>query len=145
VGDGEVIRIDPSALHASAAGPDVSTTALSADQVQPLLAEAVARWQASGQDTANVAGINVRIADLGRALLGLAAGNTIWLDNDAAGWGWFVDPTPSDDSEFTAPGDQSEQDRIDLLSALMHEVGHLLGGDHELDGVMQETLSDGER
>ena len=68
---------------------------------------------------------------MGGPKLGFAAGDTIWLDADAAGWGWFVDPTPGDDSEFTTPGDQGEQGRIDLLTALMHEIGHLLGHDHE--------------
>ena len=29
-------------------------------------------------------------------------------DDNAAGWGWFVDPTPRDDSEFTTPGDLGE-------------------------------------
>jgi hypothetical protein len=101
----------------------------------------VARWQAAG---AAAGGVDVRVADLGGATLGLAVGRTIWLDDDAAGWGWFVDPTPGDDSEFTTPGDQGEQRRIDLLTVLEHELGHLLGREHG-DGVMAETLSAGER
>jgi hypothetical protein len=70
---------------------------------------------------------------------------------NAAGWGWFVDLTPWDDSEFTTPaghprsGSQGEQHRMDLLTMLMHEVGHVLGYEHEQGGVMQETLSAGER
>ena len=43
------------------------------------------------------------------------------------------------------PGDQGEQGRIDLLSVLMHEVGHVLGRDHGEEGVMQESLGTGER
>ena len=76
---------------------------------------------------------------------GLASGRTIWLDDNAAGWGWFVDPTPWDDSEFTTPADQGEQQRMDLLTALEHEVGHLLGKEHKAGGVMAETLSPGTR
>ena len=38
--------------------------------------------------------IDIRIADLGGATLDLASDNTIWLDDNAAGWGWFVDRTP---------------------------------------------------
>src|SRR5262249_51879662 len=59
----------------------------------------------------------------------------------AAGWGWFVDPIPGDDSEFVTPGDQGERGRMDLLTALEHELGHLLGGEHEDGSVMQETLT----
>jgi hypothetical protein len=46
-----------------------------------------------------------------------------------------VDPTPWDDSEFTTPGDQGEQGRMHLLTALAHELGHLLGQEHEADGT----------
>src|SRR5439155_25168035 len=66
-------------------------------------------------------------------------------DKNGAGWGWFVGPTPSDDSEFTTPGDQGERGRMDLLTVLEHEIGHLLGRGHEADGVMQERLEAGVR
>ena len=68
-----------------------------------------------------------------------------WLDDNTAGWGWFVDPTPWDDSEFTTPGDQGEQGKMDLLTALAHEIGHLFGHDHEEDGVMIDTFATGIR
>ena len=118
---------------------------LGAAQVTPLLTEALARWQAAGVDTSGIRNIQIQIANLGGTTLGLASGNTIWLDDNAAGWGWFVDRTPRSDSEFTTPGNQGEQHRMDLLTVLEHEVGHLLGYDHEEGGVMAETLSAGER
>jgi Zn-dependent peptidase ImmA (M78 family) len=34
---------------------------------------------------------------------------------------------------------------MDLLTVLEHELGHLLGHDHEDDGVMQDTLTAGTR
>jgi len=34
---------------------------------------------------------------------------------------------------------------MDLLTVLEHEIGHLLGREHEADGVMQETLDAGTR
>ena len=96
-------------------------------------------------DTSGLKNVQVHIADLEGNTLGQAVGNTIWIDQNAAGWGWFVDRTPWDDSEFTTPGNQGERNRVDLLTVLEHEIGHLLGYDHEEGGVMQETLAAGTR
>ena len=103
------------------------------------------RWQAAGANTSALRGLDVRIADLGGLTLGKADGGILWLDNNAAGWGWFVDATPREDSEFTTPGGQGERGRMDLLTVLEHEIGHLLGRDHEADGVMQHALTAGTR
>lgn len=129
----------------AAANPDPVSETPGPDQVHSLLTQAVARWQAAGVDASSLEGIDVRIADLSGAILGQVVGHTIWLDANAAGWGWFVDPTPWGDAEFTTPGDQGEQNRMDLLTVLTHEIGHMLGYEHEHDGIMQETLSAGER
>jgi hypothetical protein len=132
-------------LVAAGAAPAPVSESLRADLVRPLLSEALARWQAAGVDTSALRGIDVRIADLGGLTLGRAEGGIIWLDDNAAGWGWFVDQTPWEDSEFSTPGNQGEQGRMDLLTVLEHEVGHLLGRDHEADGLMAATLTPGVR
>jgi hypothetical protein len=132
-------------LRAAAAAAAPVNASLRADQVQPLLAEALARWQATGIDPAALNGITVRIADLGGLTLGKAVPGVIWLDDNAAGWGWFVDPTPRNDAEFSTPGNQGEQRRMDLLTVLEHEIGHQLGREHEATGVMQATLRAGMR
>ncbi len=139
------VSATPLPLTASSVGNAAATEALTSEQVVPLVTEALTRWQAAGVDTSALSSIDIRIADLPGASLGQAVGNVIWLNADAAGWGWFVDPTPWDDSEFTTPGAQGEQNRIDLLTALAHEIGHLLGHDHEDDAVMIDTLPTGIR
>jgi hypothetical protein len=142
----------PAALLA--AGVPVTTSPspdiLTDSALRPIVREAVSRWQAAGADREQLRGlgnVQVRIADLGGAYLGLAyeASRTLVLDGAASGWGWFVDPTPRDDSEFTTPGNQGEQNHMDLLTVLMHEMGHLLGLDRDAAGVMQDTLPTGTR
>jgi hypothetical protein len=134
-------------LRAAGKGPGAGArdTALTVRQAEPLLAEALTRWQAAGVDASILGQIDILITSFNGTTLGLASGNIIWLDDNAAGWGWFVDPMPHDDTEFTIPSNQSEQGRVDLLSALPHEVGHLLGQGHDADGLMAETLADGRR
>ena len=71
------------------------------------------------------------------------------IDDDAAGFGWFLDPTPATDEEFAESAYEAEE-RMDLLTAVMHELGHLLGRDHADDArspaaLMSSSLSAGQR
>ena len=50
-----------------------------------------------------------------------------------------------DDSEFTTPGNQGEQNRIGLLTVLENESGHILGYDHTDYGLMSPTPATGIR
>lgn len=130
---------------------------LTAELLTPLVAEAIGDWssrQLSEEQHSALRQLDVRIADLPGARLAEAFGTTITLDIDAAGHGWFVDATPWDDSEFgesdtgdqrTAALDSSAYGRADLLTAVMHELGHVLGYGHERDGVMDDTLPIGTR
>ena len=74
-------------------------------------------------------------------------------DRDAAGHGWFVDPTPGQDEEFVggaggplsaAPGGPADG-REDLLTAVLHELGHLAGGPDGTSGLMAGVLAPGVR
>ena len=62
-------------------------------------------------------GIKRRYNDLAGTNLGMESTQFIWLDVNAAGHGWFVDPTPADDSEFGATlADSPAAGRADLLT-----------------------------
>ena len=96
-----------------------------------------------------------QIVDLPGTLLGREVGGTlVQIDVDAAGYGWFVDSTPWDDVEFGRrpriprpgglPGSEAAR-RVDLLTVVMHELGHVLGYGHEDEGLMDDTLPLGTR
>jgi hypothetical protein len=92
------------------AGPP--NQALSAPQARPVLSEALPRRHAAGADTPGLGNMPIQITNLGGTTVGLPSGNATWLDGNAASWGWFVDPRPGHDSEFSIPGDQGEQGRM---------------------------------
>ena len=95
------------------------------------------------------------VTDLPAGYLGLTEGNEILISRDAAGFGWFVDSTPSADEEFASTAtselkaiDPRAVDRIDLLSVVEHEMGHILGladVDASLDALMSGQLGVGVR
>jgi hypothetical protein len=97
---------------------------------------------------AALAGLKVAVANLPGKLLGEEAGKTILIDRDAAGCGWFIDPTPVSDEEFvSSSGKQQLQaidpravDRIDLLTVMEHELGHVLGL-KDLDAASDDLMS----
>ena len=107
--------------------------------------EATARWQASGllseRQLAALATVETTIADLSGAQLGLASpgAGRIWIDRDGAGRGWHTPGQPS--SLIPQPSS------FDLLTAVMHELGHIAGYDHEDEiagDLMKATLRAGE-
>jgi hypothetical protein len=126
------------------------------------VAAALARWSAAGltpEQLARLRSLRFEVTALGDLHLGAASGNLIRIDRKAAGNGWFIDPTPMDDVEFADAGAGTRRytdpagapaGRIDLLTTVMHEMGHRLGlpdsyvaGDR--DGVMYGYLTKGER
>lgn len=132
-------------LRAASTPTITNTQTITLAQAQPLLTEAIARWQSAGFNVSSLSNINLRIADLPGTTIGQAQGYTITLDTNAAGWGWFVDKTPKSNSEFRTPGNQGEQGLMDLLTVLEHEVGHVLGFEHQQSGLMADTLFAGVR
>jgi VCBS repeat-containing protein len=145
------------ALHGQ--GPGSSQT-LSMDELTPILAIAIQHWADAGASAAQIAQLeqatsHITITDMATpGVLAETDWNGITIDSNAAGWGWFIDPTPKDNSEFTATGSPNEllasggdaAGHMDLLTVVEHELGHIIGlGDSNAAGVMNVDLDVGER
>ncbi len=160
------LQANTSALLAAAAPATVHSDALEAPSLTDaalaaLWDEALRRWSLAGVGDGALrtatAGVRLSIDDLPDGYLGLVTRGNVHLDRDAAGHGWFVDDTPWDDREFDFLADHSDDQaradgpaagRVDLLTVVMHELGHLLGFEHnagDAGSVLSELLPTGGR
>jgi RHS repeat-associated protein len=117
-----------------------------ADVVQTTLSAAIFQWAAELHAPIPLS-IRLQVEDLpgkelGEARVtqigpdGLPTAGTIVISPNAAGAGWFIDPTPLTSEEFSqavsptafqaAPGSPA-YGKYDLLTVLLHEIGHLEG------------------
>ncbi|MES2205595.1 MAG: tandem-95 repeat protein [Pseudomonadota bacterium] len=135
----------------------VNPTELQNEDVNILADSKVLSWQKFfNTQTALTPTVTLNFAPLVGAITGQTTGNTITLDTNAAGYGWFVDSTPEDSSEFLPTSNPNEwkakpgsaaEGKMDMLSVLLHEYGHVLGLEHTADthDLMAETLQPGVR
>ena len=148
-------RVMPLMVDAAAA-PSGSAATLTNTQLGPITDEAIRRLtEALGADAAiALAGVKFEVADLPGKMLAETTGNAVRIDRDAAGYGWFVDPTPWDDQEFLSQRAADElrafrseaARRADLLTTAMHELGHVLGYPHSTGrDAMDDNLPLGTR
>jgi fibronectin-binding autotransporter adhesin len=156
-GDGnDVVLLYGRGQTAVAGGQNGAASTLAQADLAPIVDAAVALWRNSGVSQvalAKLASVKFAVADLSGNDLGLYANGAVYLDNDAAGWGWFVDSTPGANEEFVGSGvvqqavDPRAVDRVDLLSVVTHELGHALGSDDLAgdDSVMSGLLAAGTR
>ncbi|HET9220026.1 MAG TPA: hypothetical protein VFR18_23810 [Terriglobia bacterium] len=129
---------------------------LSESQIAVVGNEAVRQWIAVAGEGSTDLLSEIRFVllnDLPGDMIAWSVGDgSILIDETAAGYGWFIDDTPADNSEFQnvngellASSTSPAYGRMDLLTAILHELGHLLGQDHETDGLMTPTLATGQR
>jgi VCBS repeat-containing protein len=92
-------------------------------------------------------------SELGRASFG---DKKVIIDSNGAGHGWFVDATPESNDEFLPTADtnvfiakagSAAAGKMDMLSVLLHEYGHVLGIEHNADSrnFMSPVLQPGVR
>ncbi|HET9215853.1 MAG TPA: Calx-beta domain-containing protein, partial [Terriglobia bacterium] len=128
-------------LAAEPAAGSTLPVELTVSQLEGAVTEAKAYWL-SVDPTADFGDVTFSIFEMDGLILGLAAENEITLDATAAGYGWFVDDNPLSSASIAAAA------RMDLLSVLRHELGHVLGFEHDdapKYAVMDEELEAGLR
>lgn len=129
-----------------------SVTPLTEANLETIVAAAKQRLVAQGLSAAQQAALDdvtFRVADLEDRKLGAATTGQVTLDRHGAEHGWFIDATPLDEVEFTrsaaatrwnsAP-EQKPAGRYDLLTAVMHELGHAAGFADSYEVAARESL-----
>lgn len=152
----------PGFLHVdqiAVGGPMSDDQILQTHALPGIVDEAIRRLERTGLDQDEVAllqTVEYRVTSLDdeHRAVGYAAGTTVTLDDNAAGHGWFIDSTPSDDAEFDVSASPTLSSpavgRVDLLSVVIHELTHVLESAYpdklyNFGEVGHESISTGHR
>ncbi|MFQ6028491.1 MAG: Ig-like domain-containing protein, partial [Dehalococcoidia bacterium] len=148
-------------LAAGGEGPGgVDLIPLTEAELEGIAGEARTRWQAVGLSEtrqARLATATFEIADLPEGISARSSqSGQVLIDPTGAGWGWYVDAKPAGDGEFRtlvphtellAPFGTKAYRGMDLLTVVMHELGHVIGrGDSSIQNhLMADALVTGLR
>ncbi|GKQ54999.1 S-layer family protein [Bradyrhizobium sp. Ce-3] len=145
-----------------ATSPTAGETHLTQTELNSVISAAIAQWASAGATASQLAtmkAVTFSIASLGGNVISAESNGHVTIDASAAGHGWFVDPTPSDNFEFAHAATATDlfadptsvaAGHLDLLTAVAHELGHVVGladdttPSHSGD-LMYINLADGER
>jgi hypothetical protein len=148
-------------LGGAGAANDDGAHTITVEDIASAMAAAADRWAQlplTQQQILQLASLKFTVGHLDGGAIGAEMPGLIVLDVDAGGRGWFVDPTPLDDSEFASNGSATHlyglggdaAAHVDLLTVVMHEMGHALGlsdlyGTQDANDIMYGALNAGER
>ena len=128
----------------SVAGTDSAVAPLTQADASGLLAAASQYWLNAGAPAALLNSVTLSVGNLPVGIAAETAGSQITLSVNGAGWGWFVDPNPTSEADFTATSQPNvftanaggpAAGKLDLLTVLIHEMGHALGLSDVSDNV----------
>ena len=131
---------------------------LTQSQLESFAQAALERWRQAGisaEDSKRLQRMTFEIEDLPDGQLAVVTSGVLKIDPIAAGFGWYLDPTPAENSEFNVLVYGQERQtterspafgKMDLLTVLTRGLGRALGNQTQLEGGMaQATLDTGVR
>jgi hypothetical protein len=120
--------------------PNSTAATLSTAQLAPVISQAIADWEAAGITASQVNSlehVQFDIVYLPGSLLGeTMSPSLVYLNANAAGYGWFVDASAGSSADFSltnsagnalAGSGSPAYGHVDLLTVVEHEFGHVLG------------------
>ncbi|MEO7131094.1 MAG: hypothetical protein ABIZ07_06935, partial [Dermatophilaceae bacterium] len=148
--------VDPTPVTYAALTLDGATgkgaATLTAPALATVTAAAISTWVAAGASATTLAGLTFVITDLPAGQLSQTIGTTVYLDADAAGYGWYAHtssaPFQNKKGILGARNSTAAAGHVDLLTVLLHELGNVLGvtsGSGVADDVMLASLQVGIR
>uniref|UniRef100_UPI00262BDF4C polymorphic toxin-type HINT domain-containing protein n=1 Tax=Propionivibrio sp. TaxID=2212460 RepID=UPI00262BDF4C len=137
-------------------GSALGIAPLAQDDIVTVLATARQYWIDAGMPSALPVDLSVGIGTLPVGVAAETLGHQITLSVDGAGWGWYADSTPSLQEEFLPTAHPTDfiaalgsaaEGKLDLLTVLIHELGHVAGLGHASSEseAMSQVVSPGTR
>ena len=124
----------------------VSDASLAESDLAPIVETAIGLWADAGvsaNELPRLEDVEITIADLPGSYLALTSARNVVVDVDGAGYGWY---TGGLNAEFGIQNPEAAESRVDLLTVVAHELGHVLGLGHDAaDDVMEPLLPLGVR
>lgn len=170
IGNYHKSKLNQSPVNAPLTNTDTSNNALTVNTLSEPVSTANSVFQINGETTLNLVielsspalsnsqqetlkPIDPQVVNLGDDSLEHAAGSTIYIDVDTDGYGWFIDSTLTDHSEFIWSNKlplialplNDAAGRKDLNTVIQFELNPLHGYDHTDTGEIQGTFSTGIR